>query len=877
MNETDETKSRPVLDADDASRERALDRALAAAREEMPPVGSETAAAGRVARSLGLPGSLVQLTDYQTLIPDYLAGRLNDAQGMLFEEELRTSIPLRRALAAARGGEGADHGSPTAVATGGPRPDPRSARNARRWGYALAASIVVAIGAAVVLPTLSEPDPVRLARAENVDGMSLRQVGTQWLPLAQGEWIDDGQRLATKQNGSAMLEFEDGSKVEVAPRSQLRLTRERRGNRIRVDQGRVIVQVAPQRDGTFDVVTDDLLVAVVGTTLGVGHGTKGSRVSVIEGEVEVRHDGKTTSLQAGDQYRTRKTTATALKKTVAWSRDAERYSELLRAYADFQRDIGEALTAENRHSTRLLDLVPTETSVYVAVPNAPATIAEAYAAVVAFHDRLPAGEFSTLESSAEVGEMVGWLGEVGDHLGPETVLALHRDDADKVVLLLLAEARKGLRNVIEDKLLDLALAVGNQHLGFEIVDDPDKAQEGRLSIWIHDGLFAASASPAALVQLHATMDDVSNPFRKTDLYARLVEVYDRGAEYVAGADMAKLGLDGFQSPLFDLRGARTAVAEYRLDDQVGVAALEVRFDEDNPDRVAILDQPGPMGALRFFSPDATLVSAVVLPDSERLMAALDTWLDLRPTQAEQPDISEIVDGLVGMLGGEIAIALDGPILPRPSWKAVVEVYDPFGLQQSIESWLGLVRVLSGDEEFGVVAVEGTAPHESIYRLTAGGLNIHYAYIDGYLVVAGNRAVLDRARFTYESGTTLLDAAKFQELFPLDSYLNFSAVTYARLDDSLVLPVLRLATSASDGNSSQILDQLQGVLAGGAAMFGVYNEPDRIRLVANGTNIAPFYGLPMLPALGAGVSDTGIEWRVQTGVDVGDEPGQEDGT
>jgi len=431
--------------------------------------------------------------------------------------------------------------------------------------------------------------------------------------------------------------------------------------------------------------------------------------------------------------------------------------------------------------------------------------------------------------------------------------------------------------VIEDKLLDLALAVGNQHLGFEIVDDPDKAQEGRLSIWIHDGLFAASASPAALVQLHATMDDVSNPFRKTDLYARLVEVYDRGAEYVAGADMAKLGLDGFQSPLFDLRGARTAVAEYRLDDQVGVAALEVRFDEDNPDRVAILDQPGPMGALRFFSPDATLVSAVVLPDSERLMAALDTWLDLRPTQAEQPDISEIVDGLVGMLGGEIAIALDGPILPRPSWKAVVEVYDPFGLQQSIESWLGLVRVLSGDEEFGVVAVEGTAPHESIYRLTAGGLNIHYAYIDGYLVVAGNRAVLDRARFTYESGTTLLDAAKFQELFPLDSYLNFSAVTYARLDDSLVLPVLRLATSASDGNSSQILDQLQGVLAGGAAMFGVYNEPDRIRLVANGTNIAPFYGLPMLPALGAGVSDTGIEWRVQTGVDVGDEPGQEDGT
>ena len=880
MNETDETtKSKPVLDADDASREKALDQALAALREDMPPARSETAAAQRVARALGFPAASVHhLTDYETLIPDYLAGRLNDAQRMLFEDEVRTSIPLRRALAAARGGQGADAGSPTGLTTGSPRPKPRSRRGGRQWVYALAAAIAVAIGAALVLPILNETDPVRLARAETVDGMAFRKVGNRWLPLGQGEWIHDGQRLATKPKGTAVLVFEDGSKVEVAPRSQLRLARERGGNRIRVDHGNVIVQVARQRDGTFNVATDDLLVAVLGTTLGVGHGTKGSRVSVIEGEVEVRHGGKTTSLQAGDQYGTRKTTATALKKTVAWSRDAERYSELLRAYADFQRDIGEALTAGSRHSTRLLDLVPAQTSVYVAVPNAPATIADAYAAVVAFHDRLPAGEFPALESFAEVGQVVGALGEVGDHLGPETVFALHWDDAENVVLLLLAEARKGLRDVIEDKLLDLARAVGKQHPGVEIVDDPGKAQEGRLSIWIDNGLLAASTSPAALIQLHATLDDRSNPFREADLYARLVEVYERGAEYVAGADMVKLGLDEFHNPMFDLRGARTAIAEHRLDDQVGVAALEVRFDEANPDRLALLDQPGPMGALRFFSPEATLVSAVVLPDSARLTAALDAWLDdLRPAPAERPDVLEIVDGLVGMLGGEIAVALDGPILPQPSWKAVVEVYDPVGLQQLIEAWLGRVRVLSDDDEFGVVAVEGTAPHESVYRLTVGGFSMYYAFIDGYLVVAASRAVLDRAQVTYESGVTLLDAAKFQDLLPHDSYLDFSAVTYARLDDSLALPVLRLATSGSDRTPGQLLDQLGAVLAGGAAMFGVYNEADRIRLVANGTNIAPFYGLPMLSALGAGVSDTGIRWGGQTGVDVGDEPGQEDGT
>ena len=879
MNETDDTtESKPVLDADDAAQDEPLDLALAAVREDMPPAGSDTAAAQRVARALGLPSSAAQLTDYETLIPDYLAGTLNEAQGLLFEEELRTSIPLRRALAAARRGEGADHGSPTGLAKGGREPNPRSGRHVPRWIYALAAAIAVAIGTGLILPTLNQPDPVRIARVETVDKLVLRQVGTRWQPLAQNEWIDAGQRLATKQNGTAVLEFEDGSRVEVAPRSLLRLTQERGGSRIRVDQGGVIVQVAPQRDGTFDVVTDDLLVSVVGTTLGVGHGTKGSRVSVIEGEVEVHHDGKTTSLQAGDQYGTGKTTAMAVEETVAWSRDAERYSELLGAYADFQREIGDALTAGNRHSTRLLELVPVETSVYVAVPNAPATIAEAYAAVVAFHDRLPAGEFPALESPAQVGQVVGALGEVGDYLGPETVLALHWVDSDNVVLLLLAEAREGLRDVIEDKLLDLSRSVGNHSVGVELVDAPQDAQADRLSIWISDGLFAASASPAALVQLQATLQDRSNPFRDSDLYARLVEVYERGAEYVAGADMVKLGLDGFQSPLFDLRGARTAVAEHRLDEKVGVAALEVRFDKDNPDRLALLDQPGPMGALRFFSPDATLVSAVVLPDSERLTAALDTWLDgLGPAQADQPAVSDIVDGLLGMLGGEIAVALDGPILPQPSWKAVVEVYDPVRLQQSIDSWLGLLQALTGDTEFGVGVVEGTAPHEAVYRLSAGGLNMHYAFIDGYLVMAGNRAVLDRARVTYESGATLLDAAKFQELLPLDSYLDFSAVTYARLNDPLALPVLGLVTSGSDGTRGEILDQLRGTLEDGAAMFGLYNEPDRIRLVANGTNIAPFYGLPMLPLLGAGGSDTGIRWRVQSDVGVDDGPGQEDGT
>ena len=40
--------------------------------------------------------------------------------------------------------------------------------------------------------------------------------------------------------------------------------------------------------------------------------------------------------------------------------------------------------------------------------------------------------------------------------------------------------------------------------------------------------------------------------------------------------------------------------------------------------------------------------------------------------------------LADTLGGEFTIALDGPILPTPSWKIVAEVKDPGRLQSTIQ-------------------------------------------------------------------------------------------------------------------------------------------------------------------------------------------------
>src|SRR5260221_11414137 len=42
------------------------------------------------------------------------------------------------------------------------------------------------------------------------------------------------------------------------------------------------------------------------------------------------------------------------------------------------------------------------------------------------------------------------------------------------------------------------------------------------------------------------------------------------------------------------------------------------------------------------------------------------------------------DDLASALGGELTLALDGPVLPTPSWKAVVEVNNSGALQRAIE-------------------------------------------------------------------------------------------------------------------------------------------------------------------------------------------------
>jgi uncharacterized protein (TIGR03435 family) len=88
----------------------------------------------------------------------------------------------------------------------------------------------------------------------------------------------------------------------------------------------VFITAAKQRTGHLYVQTKDVTVAVVGTVFLVNAEEAGSRVAVIEGEVQVQQGGKTNRLLPGEQVATNPLmTPHPVVEQLAWSRSAEPY------------------------------------------------------------------------------------------------------------------------------------------------------------------------------------------------------------------------------------------------------------------------------------------------------------------------------------------------------------------------------------------------------------------------------------------------------------------------------------------------------------------------------------------------------------------------
>jgi len=174
----------------------------------------------------------------------------------------------------------------------------------------------------------------------SIDGEAYKVAANGLTLLTAGASIAENEQVRTAKGSRAVLRLRDGSLVEVAERSDLRVSEGWRRKLVSLERGSVMVEAAKQRQGTLDISTPDCLVSVKGTIFGVSRGLKGSRVSVVEGEVRVDESTGIVLLHRGDQTATNPTMApTSVAEDISWSANSDKYLSLLGELAAIQKKI----------------------------------------------------------------------------------------------------------------------------------------------------------------------------------------------------------------------------------------------------------------------------------------------------------------------------------------------------------------------------------------------------------------------------------------------------------------------------------------------------------------------------------------------------------
>src|SRR5262249_18490221 len=127
----------------------------------------------------------------------------------------------------------------------------RRSRTRRMLPIGVAAILALVVFSVAVLRT---PTIDASAIVETADGGSLKP----------GQKIEPGQTVRTNEAAGAVLALADGSRVQMRPKSELSLEPVADGVRIRLSEGGVIVNAAPQPKSRLYVATKEQTVTVVG-------------------------------------------------------------------------------------------------------------------------------------------------------------------------------------------------------------------------------------------------------------------------------------------------------------------------------------------------------------------------------------------------------------------------------------------------------------------------------------------------------------------------------------------------------------------------------------------------------------------------------------
>jgi hypothetical protein len=809
-----------------------LDNAIEAMRTAEPDAAQFAASADRVAERLGIRAAnplaidaapIENCEDVQHLLASYRAGTLSPVRSLLIDAHLRDCGNCLRQLHSSDG--------PAQVDWSVPKTAPVLAWKPRQLGWslggALAAGVALAACSFFAYKAYWQVPPGVRAQVESIDGAAYRISLNGDRLLSAGDQLTEGQQIRTSGGAHAVLRLSDGSTVEMNERSVLGVGARGKSMTVSLDDGAVIVQAAKRTSGHLYVKTPDCRVAVTGTVFSVNSGIKGSRIAVLEGAVHVEHLGADSVVAAGGQLETNDNlNPEPVDQQIAWSHDLDKYLPLLAQFATLRDQLQQIPSAPLRYSSDLLDRVPASTLLYISIPNFGDFLSQANKI---FDDQLK--QSPTLQqwwgkgdgrNTAELDALIDKLHQMSEYLGSEIVVAGVKQNTSQDAnpgFAVIADLKKpGLDTFLKEQFpaqaRSVPLTIFNE-ASLQSARIPENAPNGGYAlIREHEAVF--SGSIATLKQVDAQLNAGDSGFTSSDFGQQITSAYSRGAGVILAADVHQMisaraqsltvnHVKGRIDTVTGMDGVEYLIAEHREINGQPQNHLNLQFSGTRQRVASWLGAPAPMGSLEFVSPNASVAVSLLSKDPKEIADDLiamtssdeaDGNKDLTATEA-QMKIS-FRDDIAANLGGDFLIALDGPVLPTPSWKAVVEVHDAQKLEQTLESVTSFIRTQVAqnsdqgkDKEPGFKGLQiepsdvASQRYYAIRNLSTQSIVAEYTFADGYMIVAPTRASLIDALHTHDTGNSLAHSASFKALLPKDDHDNYSAIAYQNLSPVLV--------------------------------------------------------------------------------------------
>ena len=293
------------------------------------------------------------------------------------------------------------------------------------------------------------------------------------------------------------------------------------------------------------------------------------------------------------------------------------------------------------------------------------------------------------------------------------------------------------------------------------------------------------------------------------------------------------------------------------------------FAGDRQGIASWLGSPGPIGSVGFVSPDANFAVAFVMKSPLTVATELVSFASQGNPQflaqlngfQSQAGVS-LIDDIAAPLGSDATFAMDGPLVPIPTWKLAVEVNDSDRLQKTLATLVSRYNQTPPTKTGQLLLATDQVGSRTFYSVSIEkmpGLAAYYTFVDGYLLASNSEATLTQAIQNRQAGYTLVSSPNFRKQLPSDNFANFSAILYNNLSSTL-----GTVASGLKGSSALSAPQQQAMAALAASsvpgLICVYGEPDRIVAATRGSfvgfNLGTLAGIqqgkPLMPLIASSV-------------------------